>query len=243
MRQSQGLYDLHSHILPKVDDGAKNMDETKKLIDMAYEQGIRYIMATPHYIKGENSYTMQQLVERFEEVKELVAQWHPDLSIYLGNEIFYSASVVEDLKDGKIQTLNGGNYILVEFSTRVSYREIQQAMRNLILARYTPIIAHMERYECLFKQKDRLNELRRMGVYFQMNVGSLIGGFFDSHVRECRKLVLDGYIQFLGTDMHSSRHCPPRMGEAMEWMNKKVPDELRKKLLYENPIRVLNNEV
>lgn len=243
MRQLEGLFDLHSHILPGLDDGAKDLDETKKLIDMAYEQGIRHIIATPHYIKGENYYTKEQLLNCFEQVKKMEETRHPDLNLYLGNEIFYSVSIIEDLNAGEIQTLNGGKYVLVEFSNYISYREIQQAMRNIILACYNPIIAHMERYECLFKQRERVRELQKMGVYFQMNVGSVIGSFFDSRVRECRKLVLEGDIQLLGTDMHSSKHRPPRMAEAMEWINKKVPSELRKKLLYENPIKVLSKEV
>lgn len=243
MRQLEGLFDLHSHILPGLDDGARDLEETKKLIDMAYEQGIRHIIATPHYIKGENYYTRDQLLECFEQVKKMEAIIHPDLELYLGHEIFYSISIIDDLKAGEIQTLNGTRYVLVEFSNHISYRELQQAMRNIILARYNPIIAHMERYECLFKHSERVRELQKMGVYFQMNVGSVIGGFFDRRVRECRKLILEGDIQLLGTDMHSIKHRPPRMAEAMEWINKKVPDELRKKLLYENPIRVLNNEV
>lgn len=243
MKQSEGLFDLHSHILPGLDDGAKDLEETKKLIDMAYEQGIRHIIATPHYIKGENYYTKEQLLKSFEQVQKMAETIHPDLKLYLGHEIFYSISVIEDLKAGEIQTLNGSRYVLVEFSNYISYREMQQAMRNIILARYNPIIAHMERYECLFRQRERVRELRKMGVYFQMNVGSIIGGFFDSRVRECRKLILEGDIQLLGTDMHSSKHRPPRMAEAMEWINKKVPNELRKKLLYENPIKILDNEV
>lgn len=234
---------MHSHILPGLDDGARDLEETKKLIDMAYSQGIRHILATPHYIEGENSYTKDELLECFETVKCMEEKIHPDLKLYLGHEIFYSISVVEDLKAGEIQTLNGGRYVLVEFPTHISYRELQQAMRNLIQACYKPIIAHMERYECLFKQRERLEELKKMGVYFQMNVGSVIGGFFDGRVRECRRLILEGEIQLLGTDMHSVTYRPPRMAEAMEWLNKKLPDGLRERLLYENPTKILNNEI
>lgn len=243
MEQSKELFDLHSHFLPGIDDGAKNLEETKKLIDMAYEQGIRHIMATPHYVKEANNYTKEQLIECFEQVKKMEEIRHPDLKLYLGNEIFYTISVVEDLKKGEIQTLNKSRYVLVEFSNYISYRELHQAMRNIILARYTPIIAHMERYECLFKQRERISELKKMGVYFQMNVESVIGGFFDNRARECKRLILEGDIQFLGTDMHDLKYRPPKMKEAMKWIDKKVPDELKRKLLYENPIRILNNEI
>lgn len=243
MEQSRGLFDVHSHILPGLDDGAKNLEETKKLIDMSYEQGVRHIVATPHYVKGKNHYTKEQLLECFSQVKEMERKLHPDLTLYLGHEIFYSISVVEDLRAGEIQTLNGSNYVLVEFSTHVSYRELQQAMRSIIQATYIPIIAHMERYECLFKQRERVEELKRIGVYFQMNVSSIIGGFFDSRVRECRKLVLDGEIQLFGTDMHSSKHRPPKMGEAMQWINKKMPRDLRETVLYKNPAKILNTKV
>lgn len=243
MRQSKGLFDMHSHILPGLDDGARDWEETRKLIDMAYNQGIRHVLATPHYIEGENSYTKVQLLECFEKVKKMEEEIHPDLKLYLGHEIFYSVSVVEDLKMGEIQTLNGGRYVLVEFPNHISYRELQHAMRNLIQACYKPIIAHMERYECLFKRRERIVELKKMGVYFQMNIGSIIGGFFDSRVRECRKLILEGQIQLLGTDMHSAKYRPPRMAEAMEWLNKKLPDGLREKLLYENPTKILNDKI
>ncbi len=241
-KEMEGLFDLHSHILPKVDDGAKDIEETKRLIDMAYEQGIRHIAATPHYIKGYNTYTTKELLECFEMVKKMEEERHKDLQLYLGHEVFYTASMIEDLREGEIQTLNGGRFVLVEFSTNISYTEMQQAIKNITLSCYYPIIAHMERYDCLFKKRDRVRNLRKMGAVFQMNTNSLIGGFFDARARECQKLILDGEIQLLGTDMHSSKHRPPQMDEAVKWLNKKLPGALRKQLLYENPNKILHSE-
>lgn len=242
MGQTEGLFDMHSHILPGVDDGARTMEHTKEMIDMAYEQGVRHIVATSHYIEGENRYTAKKLADCFGDVKKIEQERHPDLQLYLGNEIFYSASIVESLKRGDIQTYNGGKYVLVEFFTGISYKEMRQAMRNILYARYIPVLAHMERFECLYKQGERVEELRQMGVLLQMNVGSIVGGMFDGRVRQCRKLILNGDIQLLGTDMHHPKHRPPRMDEAMEWIDKKVPGDLRNKLLYKNPRKVLNIE-
>lgn len=240
---ARGLVDIHSHILPRLDDGAKNLEETKKMIDMSYEQGVRHIVATPHYIRGENSYTKEQLLDCFHQVEEMEKERHPDLTLYLGHEIFYTVSILEDLRAGEIQTLNGSDYVLVEFSVHVSYRELHQAIRSITQAGYIPIIAHMERYECLFKQRDRVEELRRIGVYFQMNATSVLGSFFDGRVRECRRLVLDGDIQLLATDMHSSKNRPPKMDEAVQWVDKKLPGSLRESLLYKNPAKILNIKI
>lgn len=239
----EGFFDVHTHILPQVDDGASSMEMTKEMLKEAYRQGIRYIIATPHYIKGEKKVPIEQLRQCVQKVKEEAYQISPELHLYLGNELYYSGSVLEDVERGLAATLANSDYILVEFSVTAEYRELYQGLRKGIEMGYRPILAHMERYECLYKKYNKIEELLSLGVYLQMNTSSVMGGLFDSRATYCRKLIQEDYIQLLGSDCHNMEHRPPKMRDAIEVLKKKKISEGKlEKILFRNPQRILQNK-
>lgn len=233
--------DMHSHILPGIDDGAKNIKESLKMLDMAYKEGIRYVCATSHYSIG-NTQTAEKRITLFNELRHQIKELHPDMKLFLGSEILYSYDIPEQLKAGKVLTINAGKYILTEFYPSESYKNIFEAIQTLIYAGYRPILAHMERLDCLWKRTDRLDELRALSVVFQMNTTSLIGGRFNFEVRQCRKLVKDGYIDILGTDMHGISHRPPVYRAAAEWIRENCGEKVFRRITFENPAFILQNK-
>ena len=238
MIQMSGLIDVHAHILPGVDDGAKSMRETSEMLEMAWEQGIREIIATPHYVCGGNRCSAEEVREIVRQVQEEARAIDPEFYIYSGNEVLYFGSMTEDLREGRILTLGDSRYVLVEFYDNVSYREIFQAVRQITMAGYGMVIAHVERYSCL-REKGRLDELARAGAFLQMNYGSLEEGVLSADGRWCRRQAAEGRIHLLGTDMHNMGRRAPRAAAAASWLVRKVGEEAAWPLLADNAGSIL----
>lgn len=235
-------FDIHSHILPGVDDGAKTIEEALSMLEIAYKEGTRAIILTPHYIRGKNNYTKQELRKRFEELQAEAEEWYPGLTLYLGNEVLYEDGVVEDLKNGLIQTMNDTKYVLVEFNICISYNELYQAVRKITNARFRPIIAHVERYRCLFKHVERMDELAGLDAALQMNISSVYGGMLDEHARWCKRLVKEGFISFFGTDAHDLSDRAPYVNDYVGWVRKKCGENILRQLFVDNPRRMVENQ-
>ncbi len=203
-----GFSDVHSHILPGVDDGAQDIDEAMAMINLAYQKGIRKIFLTPHYVPGRTKRQAEELQEIFEAFYTKVREkYGEEISLYLGNEIYYRNGVVKDIEEGKALTMADTRYVLVEFNISISYSELYQAVKKMIQSSYIPIIAHYERYECLFEREDRVRELKEQGARLQMNLSSFIGK--DKHSQFCRKMVREHLVHFFGTDTHDTERRPP----------------------------------
>lgn len=234
--------DIHSHILPGIDDGSSSMEETEKMLRMAYEQGIRTIVATPHYDKENHILTSQEIQDLVNEVQKMADEILPGMTIWEGSEVLYDSGVLEDLKMDKISCIGNARCILVEFYPHVQYNEICKAVYDISSIGYTPLLAHVERYDCLLGKIDRLSELVKMGAYLQVNSRSLLGSVINKQCRLSRKMVLSGYVHFLGTDCHDSVQRTPVMKEAYKILCKIGGSTIADKLLYDNPIRMLKGE-
>lgn len=219
----QDIIDIHSHLLPGIDDGAADWDETRLMLRLAYEQGIHTIIATPHFSRRLKPRELRELAGRLAEEAQKIS---PDYRIFLGQELMYFDSLAEYLKRGDALTLADTRYILVEFLPDVTYKNLYQWVRKLLMAGYYPVIAHVERYFSL-RSEDRLKELRSAGCYLQMNYSSLDGTFFQGDVRWCRKLVRQNLIHFMATDMHHIDYRAPLIRKSLRWMEKNLDAEQR----------------
>jgi protein-tyrosine phosphatase len=237
----QGFIDLHTHILPGVDDGSRSMEQTVRMLQIAYDEGIRTIIATPHYIAGAKNLTPEQLKLICSQVQDEAWKIDRDMKILLGNEIYYSESVLEALQSGTALTLAGSRYVLVEFSPKETFNNIFRGLTRLTGAGYLPIIAHIERYRCLYKKEDSIVELHGLGCYLQMNCNSLLGGILDTEAMYHRKLIQLGLIHFLGSDCHDDQIRIPCMMKAKKRLHKRCDEGMLSKLFYEHPLKVLEN--
>lgn len=234
--------DIHSHMLPGVDDGAQTMEETLEMLRISYEEGARGVVFTPHYEGGHNAYQPEQLEDIYRKVKDAALEHWKDMDIYLGNELLYEQGVAEHVKDARVHRMNGTKYVLVEFNIRIHYKELYHAVQKLQKMRFRPIIAHVERYRCLVKHPEHIAELCRMGVYLQMNMSSVVGSMFREEVRWCRKLLKEQKISFLGTDAHDAKHRAPHTKEALKWMEKHLEDTYLENILWDYPVKMLDNQ-
>ena len=234
-----GIVDIHAHILPGIDDGSRDWDESRRMLEEAYSQGIRYIVATPHYSRRG---LPKGIYESAAKLKEEAQRMDPAFMIGLGQETYYHDGLIDNLKNGTALTLEGSRYVLVEFDPQVPYDKLFQAVRKLAMARYIPVIAHMERYVCLRKEKN-LSEVMECGCKLQMNFSSLEGSsLWNREARWCRSQIIDGRIDCLGTDMHRMDVRRPDIRESFEWLMKHVEARKLEALLCGNAYRLLQKE-
>jgi len=241
MNEIDRYFDVHSHILPGVDDGSKSMEVTIQMLKLALSQGIRCIIATPHYAVGAKNVSAEYLQKVKTQVQEEAYRLDKDFQILLGNELFYSESIVDALKSGEALTLAGSRYVLVEFSVKEAYRNIYKGMGQLVHSGYAPILAHVERYHCLERKTDFIMELIELGCYIQMNSNSLIGGIFDTEAAYNRKLFSQGLVHLVGSDCHDPIMRVPKMKAAVDTLRKKGDEELIRQIFIDNPLMIMKN--
>ena len=174
----EGIYDVHCHIIPGVDDGASDYEETKRLLQMEYDQGVRGIIVTPHFRFQMFETPIEHIKEQFVLVQRAAAEIGDDLNVYLGCEFHVNMEMPEMLRAGKVSTMAGSRYVLTEFSESSEASYIRERIYALLSNGYKPVIAHIERYEATRSDLNFVEELDDMGACMQINADSIIGNRF-----------------------------------------------------------------
>ncbi len=236
------ICDIHNHILYGVDDGSKTMEQSNRMLAIAYEEGIRAIILTPHYNKRIWEPDMAVWQERYQQLKQVAHENYPDLKIFLGGEIFYNSGTLEDLEAGRVPTMAGGRYILMEFDTNVSRERLTHAVMEIIQNAYIPIVAHVERYECVLKDIDLIYELKELGAYIQVNVSGVMGTHGKLEKKCIKKLLKQGLVDFIATDAHRDDKRAPHIKDCVQHIVKKYGEEYAHRIFYYHPACVITNK-
>ncbi|MBR5595913.1 MAG: hypothetical protein IKW30_00710 [Lachnospiraceae bacterium] len=236
-----GFIDMHCHILPGVDDGAKNLEKTREMLQMAYEEGIREIIVTPHYFATRKSASVEKIRQTILDVEKQMEEWKIGIKLYPGNEIYYRNGIEDILDEKQICTLAESKYVLVEFDPMTEYSYLRDGILKLDSYGYIPILAHTERYECLFEKKERLQRVKDHGGLIQVNASSFLGGMFDEMAKRAKYIMKNDLLDFIGTDAHSSGKRSPKIKDTASYLYKKLGEKKAEKILFHNPRTVLEN--
>lgn len=237
------MIDIHSHILPNIDDGSKSLQESIEIIKSAVNAGVEEIILTPHFILGSKYSIEKKEKERiFKSLKEEVKKESIDVKLYLGNEVFYEENMYSLLKEDRINTLNNSRYLLFEIPRHNMVRGLEDAIFNLKVKNITPIIAHPERYEAFQKHPEELMKLKEMELLFQCNVGSFYGGYGKEAEKLVKLLAKHHMIDFLATDIHHSKDKAYSDYERIK-EDKLIDENYFEELTSINPMKVINNEI
>jgi len=237
------MIDIHMHLIPGVDDGSENMEMSLVMIARAMEQGIPQIIATPHsevfrYSKEGGKIIYKRLVDA-------AAKMCPDMKLYLGCEVYCETGimteVLEAMVSGRYPTMNGTDYVLMEFSQWVYPENTLPCVEALVNAGYKPIIAHMERYKHLRDNMDLADQVRDTGALIQINAYSLFDEMDDSIKNWARRLVQERKVDFLGTDAHRTYHRPPSAAMGLNWLYENVERDYADELAWGNACKLLLN--
>jgi len=198
--------DVHSHLIPGIDDGAKDYETSLSCIREIARQGVQKIYVTPHFQTRRFKNDEDDVRLRFEELKAKVADAKIDVDMQLAGEYLIDDGFRARMQsDKKFLTIND-KYLLVEFSFNQSMMGMEELFFDLQMMGYEVILAHPERYPYFDVDSDLLNKLKEQGVYFQSNILSF-GGFYGKDVmKRSYQYVEKGWIEFLGTDMHNIKY-------------------------------------
>ena len=225
-----------------MDDGSQTPEETKAMLQKAWDEGIQIMVATPHYHKQRGKNDIELIKKQLLLTRKLAKEVNPKMQICLGMEIYYGEDVPELLKEGRVVSIRKSRYILVEFSPGDEFQYILNAVRKLQMSGHTVIIAHIERYNCLRKDISNVEYLREMGAYLQVNTGSITGSYGRSVKKFLREVLKAHLVQLVGTDAHGSERRTPKMQEAYKEVVKRCGEEYADQIFGQNAKKVLRNE-
>lgn len=240
------MIDIHSHIVFDVDDGPKTLEESLSLIEESYRQGVRIIVSTSHRRKGMFETPEDIIFKNFSIVKHEAEKRFEHLQILYGGELYYTSDMLEKLKLKQIPTLNNTKFVLIEFSMQTSWKDIHTALSNVLMLGITPVVAHIERYNALENQKERVKEIINMGCYTQINSSHILKQklFNDKHKRfkkRARYFLEENLVHFVASDMHNLDVRPPFLAEAYKIICRDFGKERANQLFIENAQSILKN--
>ncbi len=239
---SRELIDMHCHVLPGVDDGAADFEEALAMCRRAAAEGCRTLVVTPHLRHAQWSNDDRgDLERRFGELRHRLAG---ALEIHLGGEIAVSSTSLDEILDlpgGKLLTLAGSRYVLLELDWLGLGPDVLELVHELQVRGLEPVIAHPERLPWLAANLTLLEELVRRGAYLQLTAMSLTGDL-GAGVRDlCEDLVEAGLVHFVASDAHDMEFRPPGLRRAFEHVVRRHGPEPARRLFVTHPQAVVED--
>ncbi len=247
MQNLDKIYDFHNHIIYGVDDGSKTLENSIKMLQQAADQGITNVVCAPHQFEPITpSYLpkrQKNIVKRFNILKRSIKEKKIPIELLLGSEIMFFRDMKKYLSLPYFSINNNKKYILIEFSLMGAPISFVDIFYDLIMEGYQPILAHPERISGLYKDRNKLVKLLKMGVLFQINTGSILGLFGKQVQNISKKYLKNNWIHLLGSDAHSLNFQRGfSMQKCVEYISNNYHDINLKEILELNPKAVINGD-
>lgn len=197
--------DMHSHLIPGIDDGSRNMDETIAMLAKFESLGYKKIITTPHVMNEVYSNTSEIILGGLEDVRETAKQLGLKIQIEAAAEYYFDETLMEKVKNGTVLFFDD-RYVLLEFSFHTAPNFSEQLFFEMQMAKYKPILAHFERYVYYHGSVDKAQEFREKGVNIQMNLNSLTGHYGPEVRKQAERLIDAKLVDFAGSDCHRIQH-------------------------------------
>lgn len=236
------MIDVHSHILPNIDDGSRSIEETFNLIKEAKEVGFEGIVCTSHYMENYYETNRPEREVWINAIHENLENKNIDMNLYLGNEIYMSDNIIELLEDGKATTMNDTSYVLFELPMNAEPMNLYDMVYEMQQYKIVPILAHPERYSFVQTDPELIYDLIDKGVLMQANYGSIIGQYGKKAQMIVQKFLENNMIHMLGTDVHRQNTIYPKIPEIILELKSLIGEEKVKELTTINPELVINNK-
>jgi protein-tyrosine phosphatase len=234
------MIDLHTHLLPGWDDGAKDWESAHEMAEVAYRDGISKIVLTPHIFRG-NRHNDDALAlgECMGQFQDRAKDW--PIAFFRGAEVFIHHEITGNLKEWNL-TVNGSNYVFLEFPSDHILPNVKEIFFNLMLSGYIPIISHPERNHVLREKPHLFYELIRMGSLGQVTARSLIGGFGRTVQKTAHLFLENNLVHVIASDAHDSIHRPPQLSEAVQIARRLIGEAKATAMVTTIPQAILDND-
>ncbi len=234
------ISDIHSHILFDIDDGAADIDESLQMLKLAQEQGVKNVFCTSHHWSSDT----YKYDRNFALLRERSEDEGINVNIFEGMEVICSVrrldEIIKEIKNGSAKTMNGTDFVLLEMFTYMSAQEIFDCV-NSVFERTGKrvILAHVERYDGLYRQDMIIKCLKELGCLFQINAFSLVDESDEDIKAFARKLLAEKAVDFIGSDAHRLHHRPPKLLSGVEYIYKNCDCDYADAVCFSNAGKVL----
>ena len=199
------MIDVHTHILPGVDDGPRTMEESIQIVQRAAEEGVTAIVATPHVLEDRSPMDQERVDDAFNRIKRIIAEKEIGVEVVLGAELFISPDLPARIRRNNALTIDSGNrYVLLELPAQEIQPFMEQTIFELLLQGIVPIISHPERNLAIQNDPDKLFHLVQRGVLAQLDAGSLLGKYGKKTQNTAKALLSNNLIHMIASDVHST---------------------------------------
>lgn len=199
--------DIHSHLIPTIDDGVKSVDEAIEIITQYIQLGYKRIITTPHIMKGTYNNNPTIIKQAAQTVRNAIQAQQLPIQFDVAAEYYMDAYLLEQLQEEELLSFGNQHYLLVEMSYMHKHNDYQNILLNLSQTKYQPILAHPERYLYLYdKGLNEFRAIKNMGVLLQINLFSVLGVYGDKAKAIAEQLIQEKLVDFIGTDIHKPKH-------------------------------------
>jgi protein-tyrosine phosphatase len=242
------MIDIHAHILPGLDDGAKNWEQSLEMARMAVQDGIRIMVATPHLFKG-RAFNLSQIndkdliLQHVAQLRQKLSQAQIPLEIIPGCDFPLGFESLKLLDDGQALTINDANrYLLLELPDTSLPPAMEEICFQLQSKGITPIITHPERHMIIQEMPQKLKRLIDLGCLVQMTGNSLTGWFGRRVKKISRQLLKLGYVHLLATDAHDPKERPPLLSQAVTELSRLIGENRAQAMVNDIPEKIITGE-
>lgn len=238
------MVDIHCHILPCVDDGSGSIDDSIKMLKIAAMGGTKEIVATPHssFFINKEKVTLENKQEAFSLLCRAIEENDIPIKLYMGEEVFFEESTVDSLHSKRNLTINKTSYVLTEFDFHEDFSYILQSIDELISNGYIPIIAHPERYRCIYSKKDNAFLLKERGALLQLNSTSILG-YDKRSAYDTAMWMIDAQLaDVVASDAHSPFVRTTDLSSVHEYISTMFSIDTADILLMKNPQSIIKGE-
>ena len=210
------MFDTHLHILYGIDDGPTTMEESILLAQSLVQEGIHSAIATPHYNDEFLQRSAAEIQERVNTMQQELVRREIPLRLFMGHEALIKPGLVEDIRGGRLATLNNSRYLLLEFWNSTWLPETERVIFELQAYGIVPVIAHPERYRAIQQDPSRLAALTKKGALAQLTASSLVGMQGNTTRRTAESLLKKGLIHCIASDAHGLHKRPPGVVRGLQ---------------------------
>jgi protein-tyrosine phosphatase len=235
------MIDLHTHILPGVDDGASDLSVSLEMARMAVDDGIQVMACTPHFMPGMYDNQSTDIRNRVADFQQRLQDANIPLQVVAGADAHIRPDFLDCLRDGRILRLNDSRYVLFEPPHNIAPKRLDELLFNIVASGYVPVLTHPERLKWIENLFSVFEDLSRMGVWMQITAGSLTGRFGSRPKYWAEKMLAQGMVHILATDAHNTTSRPPLMSEALNIARAAVGMDEANNLVLVRPVNILDD--
>lgn len=230
------MIDIHSHILPGLDDGPDHIGESIRMCRIAVDDGIHTVVATPHMLKGIYNFSKKDVLKKVEELNSAIKAENMPLTILPGAEVVIDPDILSLIHKGDLLTMNNcGSHIFLELTDYFPKEQIENFIKNLIENEMIPIISHPERNITIQKNITILSRLVKAGALSQITAMSITGDFGTRAQKTSKEILKSGLAHVIATDAHSSTWRPPILSNGVRATKEIIGEDNAIKMVTETP--------